>query len=598
VIVGVIAPSDRAATHVVESIARGMGVDFGHQSIHDGVAIACTAGTLGGMSCVFGDDHAYLGSLEGDLPAPAVELRGDFAFIGRSSGHLRLARGRFAGRPVYWRRVGSTTVASTRLLPLAIAAGPSLQLDVEHLFALFDPRVRIWSNPPPFAGTRTVYANTVVDIDRGEVTRIHEGPVRLEPELTLSVSETAGAVREEFSKAVLRQCGSARRVAILGGGGVDSSNLLATAVANARRVGAASVVPVALDYAGTGDDRPHLRALCRHLGIEPIRVAPADGSALGLRERVVDCAAHASPPAGFMLAAFARARTAGAEAIFVGEDSELLFNTEGEVFGDFLLSQPLRALRCARRYVGVYETPRQSWRRLVLAPVLRQALPAEAIAWRRRLLRRRAMNRRVSELPWAGPRLQAFMVAEREYRAPAPICSQRERVRRLASSALVMATREFQSRWEIASGLKVSMPYMDDEFVRFMGRISSEAVFSGARERGLLRESMEGLVPDSVRYRTDKARPYLLHAEAFAALDTDALADLLTMRELAAMGIVDAKAFGAAFARFRANPSADESVWGTLWAAITAEAHARWFQSFKAGTLDVAASPEPAAVPA
>ena len=598
-IVGVVAPNDGSATRVLEGIAAAMAVRWAPCSLRQGVAIGCWASNDSNPPCASGSDHAYVGSLNGELPAPGVELPGDFAFIGRAEGRLRLARGRFVGRPLYWLRVGSTTVASTRLLPLAVAAGRDLRLNLDHLFAVFEPRLRLSLNPPPFLGVHTVCANTLVDIDRFGGARTSEGPLRLEPELRLPTHELARALRDEFSSAVARECVGARRVAVLGGGGVDSSNLLATAVGNERRSGTASVIPMAFDYGGTGDDRPHLRALCSHLGVAPIRVAPSEGAAYGLQDRVVAGAAHLSVPGAFVLAAMARMRRGGAQAVLVGESSELLLDAEAAVFGDFLLTQPLRALACACRFTGVYETRRQSWRRLIGGPLLRHALPPSALALRYKSGRRRAAKLRLRELDWAGPGLRTFFATERAYPSPPPIYSQRERVRRLASSRVLMAQREFQTRWEIACGLRVSMPYFDDDFVRFAARIPSGAVFAGGWERGLLRESMEGLVPDSVRYRTDKARPDEALAEAFAVLQgTPALDELVTMRELDAMGIVDAKRFSAAFERFAADPRADPSLWGTLWPAITAEAHARWFRAFKARNVDVTPSLGPSMVTA
>jgi hypothetical protein len=299
-------------------------------------------------------------------------------------------------------------------------------------------------------------------------------------------------------------------------------------------------------------------------------------------------------PGAFVLAAMARMRSVGAQAVLVGEAAELLLDSEAAVFGDFLMAQPLRALACARSFTSVYETRRQSWRRLVGGPLLRYALPPFALEWRHKSGRRRTAKLRLRELDWAGPRLRTFFATERTDPSPPPIYSQRERVRRLASSEALMAQREFQTRWEIACGLRVSLPYFDDDFVRFAARIPSGAIFAGARERGLLRESMEGLVPDSVRYRVDKARPNEALAEAFAVLQgTPAFEDLVTMRELDAMGIVDAKRFGAAFQQFAADPRADPLLWGRVWPAITAEAYARWFRAFKTRNVDVATSLEP-----
>jgi asparagine synthase (glutamine-hydrolysing) len=426
-----------------------------------------------------------------------------------------------------------------------------------------------------------VRPNTVVDISATGGVRIHVGPLPEERELTLSTRELAGALRQEFEAAVARECAGARRVAVLSGGGVDSSNLLAIALHNARHHGTAEPIALAFDYGGEGDDRPHMRALCDHLGVEPLRVAPAEGAPYAGQDRVIDGTLQGTAPASSVFALMARAKAAGAELVLTGDGSETLLDAAPPVFGDFFMRDPLGALRCAWRFRSIYETRPQSWRRLVLGPLLRLVVPTVLVEQRRIHLDHRAGLLKSRARAWAGPRLKAFLIARRDYAPSRPIESQRARVMQLASSSLPMVLRESFSRWEIACGLPISFPYLDDDFAQFMARIPSNAIFAGARERGLLRESMEGLVPDSVRYRVDKARADRAFAELFCAMGGyDAVRDLVTMRELDRLGIVEAKSFRVAFERFAADPFADASAWGTLWPAISAESYVRWFNDF------------------
>ena len=148
-----------------------------------------------------------------------------------------------------------------------------------------------------------------------------------------------------------------------------------------------------------------------------------------------------------------------------------------------------------------------------------------------------------------------------------------------------MAARENASRWETATGLPICFPYLDDTYVLFVARLPSSAMFAGARERGLLRESMEGVVPDGIRYRMDKARPYHAFAELFSMpVGRASVADLVTMRELERLQMVDPSSFRTAFDRFARDPYANPRDWTTLWSALTAEAYVRWFREFKAGS--------------
>ena len=210
-----------------------------------------------------------MGTIVGELPGPNTSLRGDYALVRRCDGCLQLARARFGGRPLYWLRLESVTVASDRLLPLAILGRTELELDLDHVFALFDARLIVWRNPPPFLGVQRVRTNTIVEIGRSGATRVSPGPIHIGSELRLSAGGLASALRDEFLAAVERECAGVRRVAVMTGGGVDSSNILAAAVGNHRRWGTAAVVPLAFDYGGPGDERPQLRALCQHLDVTP-----------------------------------------------------------------------------------------------------------------------------------------------------------------------------------------------------------------------------------------------------------------------------------------------------------------------------------------
>ena len=136
-----------------------------------------------------------------------------------------------------------------------------------------------------------------------------------------------------------------------------------------------------------------------------------------------------------------------------GGGSELLFDSDAAVFGDFLLNDPIRALGCLWRFKAIEETRARTLRRLFGGPLLRYLLPTAVLDLRHRIAQRSKSRERQRDLPWAGPRLKAFLDARRTYPSRAPILSQRDRVRGLASSELLMSMREHASRWEIGSGL-------------------------------------------------------------------------------------------------------------------------------------------------
>src|SRR3974390_1685279 len=106
-IVGVVAADDGHAERIIDQVARAVPTDVLSCSVRHGVAIARWVGPAAVGSAVLEDEHAYVGTVLGDLPGAGTALRGDFALIARTPRGLRLARGRFAGRPLFWLRSGT-----------------------------------------------------------------------------------------------------------------------------------------------------------------------------------------------------------------------------------------------------------------------------------------------------------------------------------------------------------------------------------------------------------------------------------------------------------------------------------------------------------
>jgi asparagine synthase (glutamine-hydrolysing) len=517
-------------------------------------------------------EHALVGNWR-----PGVELRGDFAMVARQGATLQLSRAAFAGRPLYWMRIGDATVACSRLLPVALLARRKLRLNLDHILALFDPGVDM---PLPFEGVQRVPLNAVVTIDAAGNAETRFGPVHLGERLPLGPRDVARTFRAELEQAVVRQTAGADRIAVMTSGGVDSSNLLALAVQNQRVSGGPEVVPVAFDMGGPGDDRPHLRAVCRHLHIEPLRVS-VTGLGRYARNSVLDATASPvspSPAIGILQAA----KDAGAEVALFGNGSEYVFHASPEVFGDFLIRAPGRALQRLANYRMIGQSRAQTIRFLLLAPLFRLVVPVGLRRTRARGLRRRAASAYRKEHGWIGPRLAAFLARPPQLSAQPPIQDPGAQVVAQARGRFLEASAEFLARLESHVGIRIALPYLDGEFVRFLGRLSSAHLFMGDRERGLLRESMVGLVPDSVRCRMDKAVGDQGDKDQFVASGGyESVADLATMEELDRLGVVDGQAFQRAFRPFAENPYATPATSAIpYWTAIHAEAFARWFQAF------------------
>lgn len=452
---------------------------------------------------------------------------------------------------------------STSRLSDLLATG-AYPLDVEalalHVNADYPPRI-----------TQTPY----VGID----CRLHEPSADLE-ELdgngpASSPSEAALALRTKLSRVIDRCIGPARRVGVMAGGGLDSAGLLALAVDWARRTGG-SVFAIALDFEGPGDDRPHLRALEEKLGCEVLRMRPEE-AAHRVPELMpgVDGAPSCWPTAPWEVELLARARAYGAEIVLSGAGGDDLFDGHPHALATLARrGKVLEAVRTARTLRGF------SWyapRFPVASSVFRPMLVAQVPAW----LRLRRSRRGPLPVPsWAGPRLRraaeesrarALSAFAKELRSgarppdgTAPECSPDRRVS--------LAWSRHQEK--LLTGLVQREPFMDYGLIAFMRSLPPEwLIFRGIR-RGLFREAFRGLLPESVRMREDKA----LFGNAFRRLvgGPPGLAryrDLSRKTELAALGLVDADAFAAAFDAFAEAPG-DGDLMAT-WSFVCMEAFLR-----------------------
>ena len=128
---------------------------------------------------------------------------------------------------------------------------------------------------------------------------------------------------------------------------------------------------------------------------------------------------------------------------------------------------------------------------------------------------------------------------------------------------------------EVASGLDCWDPYQDSTLIHAVGRLPRDILLAGDRWRGLLREAMRGLLPESLRLRMDKAK-----SERSLVRFVDALGGLASFRALASvdrladLGVIEPARFRDAFTDFEAHPG-DGPSWVTLWPVLAVESFLR-----------------------
>src|SRR5260370_34936648 len=106
-------------------------------------------------------------------------------------------------------------------------------------------------------------------------------------------------------------------------------------------------------------------------------------------------------------------------------------------------------------------------------------------------------------------------------------------------------------------------PFLDDQFLRFVATLPPVALPHGNFLRGLLRESMRGLLPDFVRLRETKGglAPALL--ETMAPMGGFRVVEhLVDVRLMADLGLVEPGLFRARFNELGGRPV--DGVWAGL----------------------------------
>jgi asparagine synthase (glutamine-hydrolysing) len=211
----------------------------------------------------------------------------------------------------------------------------------------------------------------------------------------------------------------------------------------------------------------------------------------------------------------------------------------------------------------------------VVRPIAVHATPRTV----RRILRHRRARGHVAA--WAGPVLRDVLRAGRPETtrdfAPA---TPAEAFARLSDTKYAIEVSDGQCALSAEMGIPMLTPYHDEELVSFVASLPPESLLAGGYLRGLFRQAFKGIVPDSVRLRTDKAdfEPAIerMHAPIGGRA---AFARFASVPALGALGVIDPPAYKAAFDSFARGETGGEG-WFNLWPILSIEAFAQ--QALKA----------------
>jgi asparagine synthase (glutamine-hydrolysing) len=510
-----------------------------------------------------------------------LNTRGDFALVAARADGLLALSGQAGGyRPLYWANVGPhRAVVSTRMEAIVRLLGGQPRLDVDFLASRLSMLATFSGRPircaTPFSDIRRIPVGEAALLRPGAEPQSFVLPSSTHEPFSGSDRDCAAYVKDAWRAAVRRAMVQASEIGVAAGGGLDSSALLGTACDLAREGNVRTGIHVfSWDYASsTGDDRPFLRTLTEHLGLEPHRVRPHEASCCVSRAFVLDAMPTHAPSAALSMALFRAAKRSGVDVLLTGMCGDNVLDGQPRVFARLLKEgRVIEAFGGAMRVRGPYGgRPLQKLRQYVFWPIIREFVPGRV---------RRARWRRTSRrlVPWAGPRLRAHLDAVSPAIDPGIDASPAARYAAMAYSPFVVELGIIRGQYEAVTDCYERDPFLDDEFLRAIARIPAHAFFYGGYFRGLLREAVRGSIPDSVRMRESKAllEP-ALEDMIRAAGGVEALGDISDVRMLADLGLVEPTTFRKSLESFAVHPA--DGDWWSVWPALALEGFLRRWEA-------------------
>jgi asparagine synthase (glutamine-hydrolysing) len=523
------------------------------------------------------DPIGSLASIE-SFPRDFGRLRGDFAALVPTKEGLVVASGPGSGhRPIFVASGKDWSAASTRLGTLLRLLDSKPPLDTDYVASCT-------VSDYPLDPTATPYA-AVHQVPLCEAWRLRPGmeaerrPILDDPptgELHADESELARLLREAIFKAAERAASGAKKIGVMFSGGLDSSSILLAldALQKSGRLNAPfEAYSWEFDTPDPNDDRPFRRAVERKLGKQSNPIDPRAAGAFVRRAMVLDAAPCIDTPCPLWFALFEAARAHGVDRIMTGLGGDNVLDGHPRMFGDLARrGQWVRALLGAAGLQGVDNaSARLKLHAFVLRPLGRALVPEAIQVARRRLVRRRPFR-------WMGPRFAPWI---EQHAAVAPSLptldwSPADRYAALARMPFLADMARIRSQQEVATGLRRTEPLFEEPLLRLVATLPPMALLSGGYLRGLLREAMNGVLPDEVRLRPWKAYMDPALAEMVAGAGGFCkFADLARVSRLADLGLVDPTRFRVAFDKIARRPL--EVFWSTVWPALAVEEFLRQY---------------------
>jgi asparagine synthase (glutamine-hydrolysing) len=389
-----------------------------------------------------------------------------------------------------------------------------------------------------WAGVRRLRPGGMLSLDRHGVSEETYWTPRFVEPLDLCPDQLAAEVRAGLERSVRRRTAVDGATGVLMSGGLDSSAVaaLCAETGTAEIYACSATFP---DYP-EADEAELIGELREALALPGITAEVRAGGLLASALEHLE--AWQAPLLGWgdfwTLPLMRRATAKGVATMLDGDGGDELFGPRTGLLADRLRAgQPLEALRLALELPGGGpHVPRRE----VVKVFARESL-AGAVPYRLHDSRRKAMVERNAPA-WLSRRACDDLVASDD-----PFAWKRLDGPRWWAHAAHGVTRgieeagvfEHQRRRAALAGLRARHPILDLDLVVLALRQPPRATLDRRFNRPVLRASMAGLLPDSVRLRPAKARFETLIADCLSGADGAAVREILTSSDLELAAYLD-----------------------------------------------------------
>lgn len=490
----------------------------------------------------------------------ARQLVGEFALVilDPSGGRLLAVRDSLGMRPLYYRIDGRGVRLASELRALV---EPGDEADEGYLAEALAGDVVDLQGTPYRSIKRVPAAHVLVASMSGtRLVRYWEPhPAVLEGR----PAEHAERFREAFDESVRACCDGIDRVGVHLSGGLDSSSVLGTVMANtlAAPVTASLVLPWP-----ESDERAWIAAAAAHWSLTPILVEPPSAPAAHGLSAIPEHRDLPDPPSfGPLLAPMHQAlHAAGVDVVLTGLGGDQWWSGESAHMADLLRRGDLRALLAWKRAGGAMGESEWNWRSFVQNGML-PLVPARA----RRLARARVPARPPAWIERAFA-ARVDLMGRLRNRPPTPDAPSESwrRLRWRLDSGQEALVKERLDRMAVAHGVELRHPMYDRRLVELALATPDDARIADGRNRVVFRNAMADRLSPATFARSTKAdlSPLLLAGARAADVERH-----LSLRRLTALGWIDTRAAASIVARARAG---DLNAALPVWDLIGVEA---WF---------------------